>query len=488
MNPQIKDLQDKQQALVDESKSILKVAEAGALSEEQLKRSTELMDLMEANKAQIDVLAKLDATVSASDVHLNGPAGRQIESIAGDLTDEQVAGINKIDPRAKFKALTKLAARGTHPFLSHVIDDPVLARDTALAFGYFAMATATSQRNPFARNWCDKNGFAWTPAPLTDIQAAQGQSEGINEDGGFVVPEEFERVLIILREQFGVFRQFAEIVPMGSDTKWSPRHTKGIDASFIGEGGTITKSTPKLDRVNLIAKSLKALSFNTAEVEEDAIIAMGDRLFAEFAYAFVKKEDEVGFTGTALDTDGGIVGVAQALIDEWTVAPGANDGLVLAAGNSYSEITMANFHDVQGVLPQYAERNANWFCHKRFWSVVLMKLALASGGVPAAEIMMGGQKRFLGDPVVISQAMPSVEANSQVPIYHGSLDMAAKLGDRRGITFAQSLDFAFDTDEIAYRATQRFDINVHSVKTPTNDPLQANKLPGPIVGLVMAAS
>ena len=113
----------------------------------------------------------------------------------------------------------------------------------------------------------------------------------------------------------------------------------------------------------------------------------------------------------------------------------------------------------------------------------MMKLALASGGVPAAEIMMGGQRRFLGDEVVISQVMPSVEANSQIPVFYGSLDMSTMFGDRRGVTIAESLHFKFDTDEIAYRATERFDIKTHSVTQP-DDTTKA----GPIVGLIMAAS
>ncbi|MCH7587797.1 MAG: hypothetical protein IIC78_07150, partial [Chloroflexi bacterium] len=107
-------------------------------------------------------------------------------------------------------------------------------------------------------------------------------------------------------------------------------------------------------------------------------------------------------TGTGISADGLITGVAQQLIDRWTVAPSSGEGLILAAGNEFSDVTLANLQDMQGNLPEYAEMRPEWFCHKRVWSVMLMRIALASGGVPAAEILMGGEKRILGDPVVIT--------------------------------------------------------------------------------------
>jgi HK97 family phage major capsid protein len=98
---------------------------------------------------------------------------------------------------------------------------------------------------------------------------------------------------------------------------------------------------------------------------------------------------------------------------------------------------------------------------------------------------MGGQKRFLGDPVVVTQAMPSADANSQVAVLYGNLSQAAMLGNRRGITVMESLHDKFAEDEIAYRGTQRFDINVHSVETPGTT---AGTTPGPLLGVISAAS
>jgi HK97 family phage major capsid protein len=113
----------------------------------------------------------------------------------------------------------------------------------------------------------------------------------------------------------------------------------------------------------------------------------------------------------------------------------------------------------------------------------MVPLMLASGGVTASEVATGAVWKnpvFLGYPVRISQKMPSSQANSQVPCFFGDLALAAMFGDRRSTTIAMSEHSAFDTDEIAIRGSQRFDINVHDVGNATD--------PGPIVGLLTAAA
>lgn len=95
-------------------------------------------------------------------------------------------------------------------------------------------------------------------------------------------------------------------------------------------------------------------------------------------------------------------------------------------------------------------------------------------------------KRFLGDPVEITQTLPRTDANDQVVCLYGHLPSAARLGDRRQTTIAVSEHVAFSTDEIAIRGTQRLDIVVHDVGNASGT--ASLRVAGPIVGLLMAAS
>jgi hypothetical protein len=63
---------------------------------------------------------------------------------------------------------------------------------------------------------------------------------------------------------------------------------------------------------------------------------------------------------------------------------------------------------------------------------------------------------------------------------------AARLGDRRQSALALSEHSRFANDEIEIRGTQRLDIVVHDVGNA--HATAASRVPGPIVGLLMAAS
>lgn len=315
----------------------------------------------------------------------------------------------------------------------------------------------------------------------------KAQSEGVNTAGGYLVPPEFANELIDLRESYGLFRRFAKIVPMMSDTKTIMRRRSGLTVYNPGEGTAITDSTKGWDAITLAAKKFAVLALYSSELDEDAMINIGDDLAGEAAYAFALKEDQCGFVGDGTSTYFGITGICDKILN--LTATRANiAGLVVAAGNLYSEIVLSDFNKVVGRLPEYAETpRAGWFNSKTFWAEVMQKLALAAGGVTAAEII-GGARRptFLGYPVNVSQVMPKVEANDQVCCLLGDLNLGVSFGDRRAITTAYSTEHKFAEDQLAIKVTQRIDINVHDVGNESST--AASREPGPIVGLLTAAS
>lgn len=337
--------------------------------------------------------------------------------------------------------------------------------------------------------YCKDNGLkaVLLPSEGGDPIPVKAHLEGVDVAGGVLVPPEFETTLIDLKEQYGKFRANSKVVPMARETKTVPRRTSGLTAYFVGEADTGTESTKGWDNVLLVAKKLMTLAKFSSELNEDAVINIGDDLAYEIGYAFANKEDECGFNGDGTSTYGGIVGVRNALLNlSATIANIA--GLVVATGNAYSEITLADFNKVVGRLPQYADTpNARWFMHKTFYHEVAEKLSLAAGGVTSSEVASGmRQFRFLGYPVEVAQVMPKTEANSQVVALLGDLALASKFGDRRQTTLFVDPYSLTTSDQIQIRGTERFDINVHDVGNA--DATAANRVPGPIVGLITAAS
>lgn len=293
--------------------------------------------------------------------------------------------------------------------------------------------------------------------------------------------------MIDLRERYGVFRRYADVEPMGSDTKLIPRRVGGLTAYPVGEGQPITPSQMLFDQVQLVAKKWAVLTKRSSELDEDNAINLGDKLIDEIAYIFSKTEDDCGFNGDGTSTYHGITGVRAKILN--LSATRANiAGLVVGTGNLWSELELADFLSVLGRLPEYANTaNTAWYMSRSFFYGTLLRLILEQGGSPGAEVIAGTRMpMFLGYPVHFSQVMPRTEANDVIPVFFGDLKLAATFGDRRGTTIAVSEHSDFANDLLALRGTERFDIVTHDVGNQSAT--AASREPGPIVALATAAS
>lgn len=460
MNPTLRAAQDGLQNLLSEAKTL---SAQESHTDEQSARYAELPAAIAAAREKVEEAKRTAKAIEEADAYLNA-SGKNLESVVADMELKRDG-----DPAEQLAA--KKASVGR---VKHFSGTP--EQKTVKAYRFGRMIAATMGHQPSVK-YCSQHGI-----PL----AVDHGEDGAPEYGGVLVAPEFENELIILREQYGIFRTRAEYVPMARETKFKSRRRAGLTAYPIGEGGAITKSKMNWDRVRLEAKKWGIIAVDSSELNDDAFIDLGDTFAGEMAYQFAKAEDNCGFNGDGSSTYHGIRGLRERLATEFTTGGGL--GLTLAAGNAYSEITLANLQDVAGTLPEFAEtENTAWYCSKVFWNSVLVRLALASGGVTALEVVSGVQRTFMGRPVIISQIMPATAANSQVPLLYGDLSLASMFGDRRQTTIKISeegtvnSESLFERDEIAIRGIERFDINNHSIGTVSVEA-------GPVVGLIMAAS
>lgn len=314
-----------------------------------------------------------------------------------------------------------------------------------------------------ALNWCDRNGVQ------IDVRAAH--SAGENAKGGVLVPEEFSATIIRLVDEYGVFRRNTRVVPMTSDTLNIPRRTGGLTAYYVGEAAEGTESDTAWDNVALVAKKLMILSRMSSEIADDALISMVDMLAMECALAFALKEDTVGFTGTGLATDGGIVGVLVKAID-------GNHALAkvvaAAAHDTLGEIDADDLLNLMAAIPAYAKARSRWYCSPSALDLVFNAIKIAGGGTTFENLANAVEPRFLGYPIELSPVFPdspTTDYSNAVMIAFGNLAQASTLGSRREVRFATTDSRYWEQDQIGVKATMRHDINVHdlgsaSVKSP----------------------
>jgi HK97 family phage major capsid protein len=283
---------------------------------------------------------------------------------------------------------------------------------------------------------------------------------------------------------YGVFRRNVTRLQMGSDTLQVPEVTDDMAVYCPGEGGTIDESNMKFGQVNIVCRKFACLGRVSSELEEDSVVAMGEIMGQSMARSMSKAEDLVGFLGDGTPTYYGMQGIAGAL--RGVNATIANiKSLIVGAGNTYAELTLANFRQLCGILPVPAETNAKWYVNKAFfWNVMLPLLWAETTGKPTIGTpefyQVGPTKYFLGFPVEYAQAMPKTEANSQICALLADLQLGCFLGERRTLNIARSDHVHFSTDEIAIRGLERIAINVYGVGDTTDA--------GPICGLITAAT
>lgn len=308
-----------------------------------------------------------------------------------------------------------------------------------------------------------------------------------NTSGGFTIPEVFMPSLIDLKELRGAARQVLSVLPASRDNVTMPRRTGGVTVYWPGEGGNITESNPTGNDVQVTANKMTAITRLSNELLNDSAIAFGDFVAREIAYAFADKEDEAVFNGDGTSTYGGHTGFREKIKGlSGTIANIA--GLTVGSGNAYSEAALIDFEAVVGNSPAYVN-NPYWIMHKATFWATAGRLMLAAGGVTYTELANGIRTpMLLGYPVVFAQVMPRVEANSQVYALFGDFNLAAK-----AIEVAGGMQLATDTggdnftaDVTAFRGVNRFGVTIHDVGNASAT--AASRIPGPVVGLITAAS
>jgi HK97 family phage major capsid protein len=321
-----------------------------------------------------------------------------------------------------------------------------------------------------------RKSLAWCDAKGIEVKA---HTEGVNSQGGFLVPEEFEEDLISLREEYGVFRRNSRVRPMTSDTLRVPRRSATLTPHFVGEATAGTESTQTFESVLLVAKKAMVLTTVSNELNEDAFVNLADDVAGEIAYALAKKEDECGFLGDGTSTFGGIVGLANAMGSAGIKATAEMSADTLA--QAQAQTTIGYLTSVMAALPAYADTpNCKWYMHKSVYHSLVQNRALEAGGTTQA--MMLGEKvvpSLFGYPVEFAQVLPNLGTLTDTLRigYFGDLTLATSFGDRRQteIQISDSALNAFEQDELAIRGTERFDINCHD----TGDSSDA----GPIIAM-----
>lgn len=290
---------------------------------------------------------------------------------------------------------------------------------------------------------------------------AKAMSGNVNSAGGVFVPVEFLPEVIWLTEGYGIARKLARRVTMSRDTLDIPRKTSIPTFVASAQNAALTASDMGTDLVKLVAQKFYAYSLVSNELMGDSAINIADEIGRGFAEGCMKIEDSCYFLGDGTSTYSGINGLNTAL-------PSA--AYVDCTGSTWAAITEADIRDsILGALENVQGANIAIVCSRQFFVQVFQRLSAAAGGRTEAEFntnkiygtaLGGADAQYKGIPVYFSQVMPTVTATTGRMAYFGAFNTASIFADRQELRIASSDQVGFASDQMAFRATTRFDVNI----------------------------
>lgn len=153
-----------------------------------------------------------------------------------------------------------------------------------------------------------------------DFEVRNALTIGTDSEGGYLVPDEFERTLIEALEEENIMRQLAKVITTSSGDKKIPVVASKGTAAWVDEEGTIPEDDDAFGQVSIGAYKVATMIKVSEELLNDSIFNLESYIAREFARRIGAKEEEAFLVGDGSgkpagifdDTHGGEIGVTTS--------------------------------------------------------------------------------------------------------------------------------------------------------------------------------
>jgi len=265
---------------------------------------------------------------------------------------------------------------------------------------------------------------------------------GTDSEGGYLVPDEYERTLVEALEEENIFRQMAKIIRTSSgDRKIPVVATKGT-ASWIDEEGAYPESDDSFGQISIGAYKLGTMIKVSEELLSDSVFDLEAYIAREFARRIGAKEEEAFFTG---DGTGKPLGVLAN-------TGGAETGVTAASATA---ITVDEVIDLCYSLKSPYRRNAVWVLNDATIKAIRKLKDNQGQYLWQPSLIAGTPDTILGKPVKTSAFMPTLEAGKKTVAF-GDFDYYW-IADRQGRSFKRLNELYAASGQVGFLASQRVD-------------------------------
>ena len=264
--------------------------------------------------------------------------------------------------------------------------------------------------------------------------------EGVDANGGYLCPEEFERQIVDGLKEQNVMRALCKVITTANERKIPVAATHST-AAWTAENAAYTESDPTFTQKTIDAYKLTDLVKVSIELLDDSAFSLEQYIANEFAYAFGTAEEQAFCVGTGTGQPTGLFT--------------ANGGQVGVTAASATAITADEIINLVYALKSPYRKGAKFLMHDSTVSA-LRKLKDGNGVYLWQPALQAGEPdKLLGYDIFTSPYVPTVAAGAFTVAFGDFQNYW--IADRTGRT-VQRLNELYSTNgQVGFVGTERVD-------------------------------
>lgn len=276
----------------------------------------------------------------------------------------------------------------------------------------------------------------------TSVEIRNVLSEGVDADGGYLVPDTYERNLVESLQDETIIRRLAHVFTTASGSHKIPLVASHGTASWVEENGEIPETTETFGQKFLDAHKLTALIKVSEELLNDSAFDLEDYFRREFARRISSAEELAFITGNG-------TGKPTGLFDA------TNGGEIGVTAASATAITADEIISLYHSLRAPYRQKAVWILNDATVAAIRKLKDQNNQYMWQPGLKDGAPDTLLGRPVYTSTAVPTIADGGSVMAF-GDLSYYW-IGDREGITFRRLNELYAAKGQVGFLATKRVD-------------------------------
>jgi len=262
---------------------------------------------------------------------------------------------------------------------------------------------------------------------------------GTDAEGGYLVPDEFEKTLIASLVDNNIMRSLAKTITTSFGDKIIPVVASRGTASWVAEEAPAPESDDAFGQITLGAHKLVTMIKVSEELLNDSVFNLESYIAKEFARRIGSAEEEAFVVGNGTGKPTGIVNMAEL-------------GVTTAVNNA---ITFDEIIDLYYSLREPYRNNSAWLLNDSTVKVI-RKLKDSTGNyLWQPSVQAGTPDTILNRPVKTSVFIPTIASTAKV-IAFGDFSHYW-IADRQGRAFQRLNELYAVNGQVGFKASERVD-------------------------------